>query len=181
MRGEITNDTKSNLALSINTDILDAITKIANMSGTSTNLKINSILEKYVLFYRFIEITKDAVIPPALAVPIMNLIGEQEMTKIMSKTVDDVITSLFMHSNIPFTTDNVIEFFIKGPMKWGGTYSSIDQFRDNEGCLNIILEHKKDLLWSKIMATGICNLIKKTGDSVDYTASSNSVTVKILK
>jgi hypothetical protein len=54
---------KSNITLAIDTEILNMLKNIAEGEGLSINSKINSILWKYITFYKYVEQDSSLVIP----------------------------------------------------------------------------------------------------------------------
>ncbi len=160
MRGQPKTSTRSNVIISVDSNILEAIKQESEKTGNSVNSKINQILSKYTMFYRFIEETEPHVfLPPKFYLSIICLIGEKEFLKFLEKHSFEGIPSLFMNHNIEMTLDNFIKYFLQGPMIWGGAYSSFHYTKD-DGHYTIVLEHIKNLKWSDLMGTGLCNLIK---------------------
>jgi hypothetical protein len=54
---------KSNITLAIDTEIVDMLKGMAESEGLSINSKINSILWKYIIFYKYVEQDGSLVIP----------------------------------------------------------------------------------------------------------------------
>ena len=54
---------KSNITLSIDTEIANLLKDIAEGEGLSMNSKINSILWKYMTFYKYVEEDNSMIIP----------------------------------------------------------------------------------------------------------------------
>lgn len=160
MRGQPKTNPKSNITLSVDNDILDVLQQESEKTGISINSRIAQILGKHAMFYRFIEESEPHVfLPPKFYLPIIDLVGEKEFLKLLEKHNFEGIPSLFMNHNIEMNLENFIQYFLQGPMIWGGAYSTLNHTKDN-GHYTLILEHKKDIKWSTLMGTGLCNLIK---------------------
>jgi hypothetical protein len=54
---------KSNITLAIDTEVVDMLKGVAEGEGLSINSKINSILWRYIIFYRYVEQDGSLVIP----------------------------------------------------------------------------------------------------------------------
>ena len=54
---------KSNITLAIDTEIVDMQKGMAESEGLSINSKINSILWKYMIFYKYVDQDNSLVIP----------------------------------------------------------------------------------------------------------------------
>jgi hypothetical protein len=54
---------KSNITLAIDTEIQNMLKNIAEVEGLSINSKINSILWKYITFYKYVEQDSSLIVP----------------------------------------------------------------------------------------------------------------------
>jgi hypothetical protein len=68
---------------------------------TSLNAEINSILAKYVRFYKHTAKTGCTIIPPNVYSFCLDAIDEEKMIEVIKKYGYDSYGSLFSHSNIP--------------------------------------------------------------------------------
>jgi hypothetical protein len=54
---------KSNITLAVDTEVLNILKNISEGEGLSINSKINSILWKYISFYKYVEQDGSLIIP----------------------------------------------------------------------------------------------------------------------
>lgn len=181
MRGDPTIPNTSNLTLSIDDTIYDAIKNKAQKENQSINAVINQVFSKHLQFHRYLEEQHHVILPLEMFVSVVDLVGEKEILNTLTIHASEIIPSLFAHHNIPYTLENLIEYFLKGPMILGGAYSLIDIIQ-NETKTTITLEHKKGQLWSKVLGKGLCNIIQNYfGYECDYETKHYKTIIRIEK
>jgi hypothetical protein len=150
---------KSNLTISVNNDVLIQIKNDADLHGLSINAKVNSILAKYVSFYRIAEDMESSVIPAKIWTLMVDLMDEAKLLDILNNEGIGTFYSIFLNNSIPLTTENFIKYCCQEIFLWSGMYSSIRQFESSRD-ITLVFEHKFGIKWSRVMASAFSNIIK---------------------
>ena len=160
MKGELKQNNKSNITLSIDSSILTEIQDDAKTEGTSANAKINSILAKYILFYRYAELQEMMIMPPKIFAAMFDVIDENKMIDLLNQVAVDTMPSVFAHNNIDPTIDNLIKYCFEGIFIWGGMCSSFRHYVDEHEYRCLVLEHKYGIKWSNTIAKSLSFFIE---------------------
>ncbi|MBI1828770.1 MAG: hypothetical protein HY222_06155 [Thaumarchaeota archaeon] len=148
MKGELKQNNKSNITLSVDSPILKELQNDSKIAGVSTNSKINSILTKHVLFYRYAELQEMMIIPPKIFAAMFEVVDEGKMVDLLNHVAIDTMPSVFAHNNIVPTIDNLIKYCFEGIFLWGGMCSSFRHYVNEQGYRCLVLEHKYGIKWS---------------------------------
>src|SRR5919107_5954822 len=84
------NGKKSNITLAIDTEIQNMLKNIAEGEGLSINSKINSILWKYVSFYKYIEQDGSLIVPSRSVHFFIENIDEEKWIEEYSNMLDEI-------------------------------------------------------------------------------------------
>lgn len=153
---------KTTVSLAIDSNVLSSIKEEAKSQGTSLNSRINSILEKYVSFYKHTEELEPCIIAYNQFAKMLDLMDEEKLTEIIA--IDGVAHALsaLEHNRVPATMDMLIEYLFKTGIRYTGAYSSFHYYLNEDRQLCLVFGHKFGLKWSKIIATAISRIIELT-------------------
>jgi len=160
MKGEPKQNNKSNMTLSVDSSILKEIQDEAKTEGSSTNAKINTILAKHVLFYRYAELQEMMIMPPKIFAAMFDVMDEDRMVDLLNHVAIDTMPSVFAHNNIDPTIDNLIKYCFEGIFVWGGMCSTFRHYVDEHGFRCLVLEHKYGMKWSNTIAKSLSFFIE---------------------
>jgi hypothetical protein len=82
---------KSNITLAIDSEIQATLKNIAEGEGLSINSKINSILWKYVTFYKYVEQDGSLIIPSRSVPFLIENINEDKWIQEYSETLEEIV------------------------------------------------------------------------------------------
>src|ERR671919_406539 len=82
---------KSNITLAIDTQIQNILKNIAEGEGLSINSKINSILWKYVSFYKYVEQDSSLIIPSRSVPFFIENIDEDKWIEEYSSMLQEIV------------------------------------------------------------------------------------------
>jgi hypothetical protein len=88
-------NTKSNITLSIDTKILNMLKNTAEGEGLSVNSKINSILWKYITFYKYVEQDSSLIIPSRSVSFFIENIDEDKWIQEYSAALEEIVPFFF--------------------------------------------------------------------------------------
>jgi hypothetical protein len=97
------NSKKSNITLAIDTEIVNMLKDIAESEGLSINSKINSILWKYISFYKYIEQDSSMVIPSRSVNFFVENIAEEKWIEEYCHALDEIVPFFHRAENGPDT------------------------------------------------------------------------------
>lgn len=173
------NDHKLNVALSIERSLYQEMQRQAEQSGTSLNALANQVLDQYVSLYRILEAEKCISIQGHTLLFLLDSCTEQDFSAVITH---------FLMENIHFmqTTDqrrmqlgDVLDFL----QQYGsllGWYSYFESRLDAGGNANLMFSHSHGQKWSRILGTGISNLVETMlYCSGNFIAGPNRVTIRI--
>jgi hypothetical protein len=163
MRGQIKPSKKTNLTLSIPSQLAVEIKKDAVHSGTSTNAKVNSILAKYVKFYKVSEDLESVVVPTTIWASIVSLVDEDHLRAIMTSAGVETTYSMFQDASLPFSPEIFVRHYCQEICCWSGMFSSFREFK-KDGFLTLVFEHKYGIKWSRIMGEALSDFVRGTFD-----------------
>jgi hypothetical protein len=153
------NSRKVTITLSLNESVVKELRNEAELAGASLNSRINSILDKYVRFYRNAETLDSVVIPQTQFLRMLQLMDEGPLTQILEEDGTAAVLSILNNFGIPHTLDNMIQYCYGRIILWSGAYSTFTSRVDNEGYPCLIFEHKFGMKWSRILAKAATNTI----------------------
>ena len=86
---------KSNITLAIDSEIQKKLKNISEAEGLSTNSKINSILWKYISFYKYVEQDSSPIVPSGSVDFLIENIDEDKWIKEYSDMLEEIIPFFF--------------------------------------------------------------------------------------
>jgi len=153
---------KSNITLAIDTEIQNVLKNIAEGQGLSMNSKINSILWKYITFYRYVEQDGSMVIPSRSVNFFIENIDEQKWVDEYSDTLEEIVPFFFLELKIEQTLENTLKVVFDRLLAYGGSYTGYSSHVDNDGYLNLIFRHEYGIKWSRILSRVYTQFINRT-------------------
>jgi hypothetical protein len=184
--GDTSVPTKSNkkttITFAINNKILDIIRDDANSHKISVNAKINDILLRYALCYRYTEAGEGVIFPQAAMELLLNTFEEDTLLHLYSSVVNDLVPSMLLENRLALNLKNWIEYVFKGQLLFGGSYQGFSYFKDEEGHVNFVFRHQYGIKWSRVISTVYVEFLEKVLDI--HTTSSilpSSVTIKTVE
>jgi hypothetical protein len=133
---------KSNITLAIDTEILNMLKNIAEGEGLSINSKINSILWKYITFYKYVEQDSSLVIPSRSVHFFIENIDEDKWIEEYSDMLNEIVPFFFLELKTPPTLENTLKVVFDRLLAYGGSYKGYSSHLDNDGCLNLAFRHE---------------------------------------
>ena len=159
---------KSNITLSIDTEIQNALKNIAEAEGLSINSKINSVLWKYINFYRYVEQDNSLIIPSRSVRSFIENIEEDKWIEEYSEMLDEIIPFFFLELKTTHTLENTLKVVFDRLLAYGGSYKGYSSHVDNDGCLNLVFRHEYGIKWSRILSRVYIRFINRTLNQPAY-------------
>jgi hypothetical protein len=153
---------KSSITLSLDTEILDLVKNIAEGEGLSINSKINSILWKYVSFYKYVEQDGSLIIPSRSVNFFIENIDEEKWIQEYSDTLEEIVPFFFLELKAEKTLENTLKLVFDRLLAYGGSYKGYSCHVDNDGYLNLVFRHEYGIKWSRILSTVYTRFIQRT-------------------
>lgn len=170
---------KTNVTLSVDSQIVEELKKDADLFGISLNTRISGILSKHVTFYRHTERQECSIIPSTIWGTIVEIVDEEKLGKILEQKIDSLYTIL-LHNNKPLTLQGCIKYCFEGICLWSGMYCSVRTFEE-KSVTSVIFEHKFGLKWSKALGDAFVRLISMMHPRpARFEAYSNTLKIIIL-
>ena len=166
MKGDLKPTNKSNVTLSVDTPIFEEIKKDSETQAISVNAKINTIITKYVLFYKHLEDQEGVSIPRKYFEAFIELLEEEKHIELLTRVSVETMQSVYVHDNVPFTIEGLINHHFEKVALWAGAYRRFRHYIDEEGYTCLVFEHKFGIKWSRVLGASICNMIKEMSDHV---------------
>jgi hypothetical protein len=152
---------KSNITLAIDTDVQNMLKNMAEGEGLSINSKINSILWKYMTFYKYVEQDSSLIIP-ARSVPFfIENIDEGKWIEEYSDTLEEIVPFFFIELKTPRTLENTLKAVFDRLLSYGGSYKGYSCQADEDGNINLIFQHEYGTKWSRILSAVYTRFIQK--------------------
>jgi hypothetical protein len=173
---------KTTITFAIDNKILKIIREDANSHKISINAKINEILLRYALCYRYTEAGEAIIFPPAAMELLLNTFEEDTLVRLYSSVVNDLVPSMLLENRLALNLKNWIEYVFKGQLLFGGSYQAFSYFKDEEGHVNFVFRHQYGIKWSRVISTVYVEFLEKTLNI--HTTSSilpSSVTIKTVE
>jgi hypothetical protein len=89
---------KTTITFAIDNKILKIIREDANSHKISINAKINEILLRYALCYRYTEAGEGIIFPPAAMELLLNTFEEDTLVRLYSSVVNDLVPSMLLEN-----------------------------------------------------------------------------------
>jgi hypothetical protein len=175
-------DKKTTITFAIDDRILKIIRDDADSHKISVNAKINDILLRYALCYRYSEAGGGIIFPPAAMELLLNTFEEDILARLYSSVIDDLVPSMLLENRLALSLKNWVDYVFKGMLLFGGSYQGFSYFKDEEGHVNFVFRHQYGIKWSRIISTVYMEFLEKSLNI--HTTSSilpSSVTIKTVE
>jgi len=160
MKGDLKQNNKSNVTLSVDTPIFEEIKKDSENQAISVNAKINTILTKHVLFYKHLEDQEGVSIPKKYFDALIELLEENKHIELLTSVSVETMQAVYVHDNVPFTIDGLIKHHFEKVALWAGAYRRFRHYVDKEGYICLVFEHKFGIKWSRVLGQVFVILLK---------------------
>ena len=159
---------KSNITLAIDTEIQTMIKNIAEGEGLSINSKINSILWKYISFYKYVEQDGSLIIPSRSVNFFIENIDEEKWVQEYTDTLEEIVPFFFLELKAEQTPENTLKVVFDRLLTYGGSYKGYSSHVDNDGYLNLVFRHEHGMKWSRILSRVYTRFINRTLNQPAY-------------
>jgi hypothetical protein len=160
---------KSNITLAADTEILNILKNISEGEGLSINSKINSILWKYISFYKYVEQDGSLILPSRSVNFFIENIDEEKWIQEYSDTLEEIVPYFFLELKAEQTVENTLKVVFDRLLAYGGSYKGYSSHVDNDGYLNLVFRHVYGIKWSRILSTVYTRFIQRTLNQPAYT------------
>ena len=159
---------KSNITLAIDTEIQGTLKNIAEGEGLSINSKINSILWKYITFYKYVEQDSSLIIPSRSVNFFIENIDEEKWIQEYTDTLEEIVPFFFLELKAEQTPENTLKVVFDRLLAYGGSYKGYSSHVDNDGHLNLVFRHAYGMKWSRILSRVYTRFINRTLNQPAY-------------
>jgi hypothetical protein len=175
-------DKKTTITFAIDDRILKIIRDDADSHKISVNAKINDILLRYALCYRYSEAGGGVMFPLSTMELLLNTYNEDTMARLYSSLIDDLVPSMLLENRLALSLKNWVEYVFKGMLLFGGSYQGFSYFKDEEGHVNFVFRHNYGIKWSRVISTVYMQFLEKSLN-IHSTSSilPSSVTIKTVE
>jgi hypothetical protein len=156
------NNKKSNITLAIDSEIQNVIKNISEAEGLSVNSKINSILWKYISFYKYVEQDTSLIVPSRSVNFFVENIDEDKWMKEYSDMLEEIIPFFFLELNAAQTLENTLKVVFEQLLAYGGSYKGYSCHVDEDGNMNLVFRHEYGMKWSRILSAVYTRFIQRT-------------------
>ena len=153
---------KSNITLAIDTEIQTMIKNIAEGEGLSINSKINSMLWKYISFYKYVEQDGSLIVPSRSVNFFIENIDEEKWVEEYTNALEEIVPFFFLELKAEQTPENTLKVVFDRLLAYGGSYKGYSSHVDNDGCLNLVFRHGYGIKWSRILSRVYTRFINNT-------------------
>jgi hypothetical protein len=160
---------KSNITLAADTEILNILKNISEGERLSINSKINSILWKYISFYKYVEQDGSLILPSRSVNFFIENIDEEKWIQEYSDTLEEIVPYFFLELKAEQTLENTLKVVFDRLLAYGGSYKGYSSHVDNDGYLNLVFRHVYGIKWSRILSTVYTRFIQRTLNQPAYT------------
>jgi hypothetical protein len=174
---------KTTVNLFLESDILDEIRKEAKQRGISLNSRINSILTKYINFYkRAEEIDDTCVIPKKYFQFTIDNIHEEDNIKQVAD-MHRIWVPAFLHDiNVPLTIENFVEYAARQVGINSRTIDNVTYHLDKEENRVLAFTHRFGLKWSRVLSRSLAIFIEELFNfRTEVSVYSGSFVIKVLE
>ena len=178
LRGQLNQRTKTNVTLSLNKDLYDSLLHEATSEGISLNSKINSILTKNVIFYRYEDHVGSIIIMPEIVSFFIESTNENEMIELLQNHMSNQILPFLKMNNMELNLKNLIENFFQRVFLWSGFYNSFN-YDINENQLQLIFRHRYGIKWSRIIEKIFFHITSSLDYKFSYDILNDTVIMRL--
>jgi hypothetical protein len=153
---------KSNITLAIDSEIQKVLKNIAEAEGLSINSKINSILWKYISFYKYVEQDSSLIVPSGSVDFLIENIDEDKWIKEYSEMLEEIVPFFFLELKSAQTLENTLKVVFDRLLAYGGSYKGYSCDLDEDGNVNLVFRHEYGMKWSRILSAVYTRFIQRT-------------------
>ena len=159
---------KSNITLAIDTEIVDMLKDMAESEGLSINSKINSILWKYIIFYKYVDQDSSLIIPSRSVNFFIENIDEEKWIQEYTDTLEEIVPFFFLELKTEQTLENTLKVVFDRLLAYGGSYKGFSCHLDKDGYVNLVFRHEYGIKWSRILSAVYTRFINRTLNQPAY-------------
>jgi hypothetical protein len=172
---------KETITLALDKNILDDIRKSAKDDGLSVNALMNSILSKWVNFFKY-QLEYSVITLTSQNFESLLEKTDEVFVQEFSRNALGIVRATLIARNILLTVDNLIEYEYKTFGVLGGAFQSVTSYKDPEGHTCIVFKHRYGEKWSRVIARVFGEQLQTLFNChVDSSISTNAVILKILE
>lgn len=159
---------KSNITLAIDNEIQSKLKDIAEAEGLSINSKTNSILWKYISFYKYIEKDSSLIVPSSAVDFFIENIDEGKWIEEYSKMLEEIVPFFFLELNIAQTLENTLKVVFDRLLLYSGSYKGYSCQVEKGDNMNLVFHHEYGMKWSRILSAAYTRFIQRTLNQPAY-------------
>lgn len=153
---------KTTVNLFLESDILDEIRKEAKQRGISLNSRINSILTKYIQFYKRAEEVDDTcVIPKKYFQFVTDSINEEDNISQVAEMHRLWVPAYLHDLNVPLTIENFVEYASRQVGINSRVIDNVTYHVNEEGNRILVYTHRFGLKWSRVLSSALAIFIEE--------------------
>lgn len=172
---------KTTITLALDDFIVKELRKEAERDKSSINSKVNSILEKYLGFYKYVELLHSVIIPQTQMQKMLEIMDEVKLTEIMKTYGNANVLSVFTNMGVSPTLTGLIKYHFSRSILWSGPYDAFNYYIDNEGYPCLVFEHKFGIKWSRILAETTSEMIRLIlGCPIERKVMPSTLVIRIM-
>jgi len=154
--------------LAIDTGIHDKLKNIAEAEGLSINSRINSILGKYISFYKYVEQDSSLIVPFRSVDFFIENIDEDRWIDEYGKMLEEIVPFFFLELKTAQTLDTTLKIVFDRLLACGGSYKGSSCHMDKDGNMNLVFQHEYGMKWSRILSAVYTRFIQRTLNQPAY-------------
>ena len=162
------NNKKSNITLAIDREIQSVLKNISEAEGLSINSKINSVLWKYISFYKYVEQDSSLIVPSGSVDFLIENIDEDKWIKEYSEMLEEIVPFFFLELKAAETLENTLKVVFDRLLAYGGSYKGFSCHVDKDGNMNLVFRHEYGMKWSRILSAVYTRFIQRTLNQPAY-------------
>jgi hypothetical protein len=159
---------KSNITLAIDREIQEKLKNISEAEGLSINSKINSILWKYISFYKYVEQDSSLIVPSGSVDFLIENIDEDKWIKEYGEMLEEIVPFFFLELKSEQTLENTLKVVFDRLLAHGGSYKGYSCHLDEDGNMNLVFRHEYGMKWSRILSAVYTRFVQRTLNQPAY-------------
>jgi hypothetical protein len=154
--------------LAIDREIQSVLKNISEAEGLSINSKINSVLWKYISFYKYVEQDSSLIVPSGSVDFLIENIDEDKWIKEYSEMLEEIVPFFFLELKAAETLENTLKVVFDRLLAYGGSYKGFSCHVDKDGNMNLVFRHEYGMKWSRILSAVYTRFIQRTLNQPAY-------------
>jgi len=173
---------KTNITLSIDSNVADQLRDDAAKESKSLNSWINELLTRHHIFYKHYESLEGVGIPGVIFKEMIDVVDEKQMMRWLHKANNEIWPAIMVKDNIPTDIVRFVDYSFGNIARMAGLFATFRHHIDNDSYLCLVFTHKFGLKWSKMIADvfseSLANLFRI---EVQHRVTQNTVLLRIPK